>query len=149
MNKVELADFYHDRGYGCAQAVLCAFREDFGLDEETALRITTGFGSGMGRLCQMCGALTGGYMVLGLKFGKVITDGSKYGTETETTYRKVAELARQFEAINGSTCCRELTGLDLSDSEQRARAVSEGIFKNSCGKYIRDAVGLLEGLLVE
>jgi hypothetical protein len=52
------------------------------------LRISTGFGSGMGRMCEVCGALTGAFMVVGLKYGKVITDGSKYGSDTETTYQK-------------------------------------------------------------
>ena len=99
--KTDLADAYFERGYGCAQSVLGAFCRDYGLDEETALRIATGFGSGMGRLCEVCGALTGGFMVIGLKYGKVITDGEKYGAHTEQTYALVAELARRFRQQHG------------------------------------------------
>ncbi len=104
--KTHIADSFHARGYGCAQAVLGAFCADFDLDEETALRISTGFGSGMGRLCDVCGALTGGFMVIGLKYGKVITDGTKYGSNTEQTYALVAELASRFRQRYGTIKCR-------------------------------------------
>ncbi len=145
--KTELAARYHDTGYGCGQAVLAPFAEDYGLSEELALKISTGFGSGMGRMCEVCGALTGAFMVIGLKHGKVITDGTKYGSNTETTYRLVSELARKFEAINGSIYCRDLIGHDLSNDEQRAEVVKQGLFKSVCGKCILDAVRLLEETL--
>jgi C_GCAxxG_C_C family probable redox protein len=147
MKKTEIAARYHDLGYGCAQSVLCAFIEDFGLDEETALRISTGFGSGMGRLCELCGALAGGCMVIGLKYGKVVTDGSKYGTETETTYRLAAEMARRFASRNGAIRCWDLLHLDLSRPEERQRALDEGIFENQCGNYIQDVVEILVEIL--
>ena len=66
ITKVELARQYHERGFNCAQSVLAPFAPDYGLSEETALRISTGFGSGMGRLCDVCGALTGAFMAVGL-----------------------------------------------------------------------------------
>lgn len=147
MNKQELASDYHDRGYGCAQAVLASYAADYGLDEETALRLSTGFGSGMGRMCEVCGALTGAFMVVGLEYGKVVTDGTKYGRDTETTYRLVSELAAKFRERNGSIYCRELIGHDLSDPEQRAEVVRQGLFKTRCGHYILDAVDLLEETL--
>ena len=142
--KTDLAKQYHERGYGCAQAVLAAFAEDYGLSEEAALRISTGFGSGMGRMCEVCGALTGAFMVIGLQHGKVASDGSKYGTDTETTYRLVAELAKKFKARNGSIYCRDLIGHDLSNPEERAKVVQMGLFSTTCGKCILDSVELLE-----
>jgi C_GCAxxG_C_C family probable redox protein len=145
--KTELAKQYHERGYGCAQAVLATFAQDHGLSEEAALRISTGFGSGMGRMCEVCGALTGAFMVIGLKYGKVVTDGTKYGTNTETTYRLVADLAKKFEAKNGSIYCRELIGHDLSDPEERTKVVQMGLFNTTCGKLILDSVELLEEML--
>ncbi len=145
--KTELAKKYHDAGYGCAQAVLASFAQDYGLTEEAALRISTGFGSGMGRLCEACGALTGAFMVIGLQHGKVITDGNKYGTNTETTYRLVAELAAKFRERNGSIYCRELVGHDLSNADERAKVVELGLFKTVCGKCILDSVELLEEVL--
>jgi C_GCAxxG_C_C family probable redox protein len=141
--KTDLAKKYHARGFGCSQAVLASFCQDYGLDEETALRISTGFGSGMGRMCEVCGALTGAFMVIGLKYGKVITDGARYGTDTETTYRLVADLAKKFQERNGSMYCRDLIGHDLSDPDERAVVIQLGLFKTTCGKAIQDVVELL------
>jgi C_GCAxxG_C_C family probable redox protein len=145
--KIDLAEQYHKNGYGCGQAILAPFASDYGLNEDLALKISTGFGSGMGRMCEVCGALTGAFMVIGLKYGKVKTDGTKYGSNTETTYRKVAELAKKFEAKNGSIYCRELIGHDLSNEEERAEVVRLGLFKTTCGGCIKDAVELLEETL--
>ena len=145
--KTELAKQYHERGFGCAQSVLATFAQDYGLSEEAALRIATGFGSGMGRLCEVCGALTGAFMVIGLKHGKVVTDGTRYGTNTETTYRLVSELAKKFQAMNGSIYCRELIGHDLSKPEERAKVVQMGLFTTTCRKCILDSVELLEETL--
>lgn len=142
--KMELARQYHANGYGCGQSVLASFGEDYGLSEELALRLATGFGSGMGRMCEVCGALTGAFMVIGLRHGKVVTDGSRYGSNTETSYRLVAEIASRFKERNGSIYCRDLIGRDLSDPDQRAEVVRLGLFTTTCGKCIKDAVELLE-----
>jgi C_GCAxxG_C_C family probable redox protein len=149
MNRMESAAQYHERGYGCAQSVLASFAADYGLAEEHALKLATGFGSGMGRMCHVCGALTGGFMVLGLKFGKYQTDGSRYGNETETTYKLVTELASRFKERNGSIICRDLIGHDLSDPDQRAEVVKLGLFKSSCGKFIQDTVEIMENNLMD
>jgi C_GCAxxG_C_C family probable redox protein len=147
MDKKNLAAYYHERGYGCAQAVLVAYAGDFGLEERLALRLATGFGSGMGRMCEVCGALAGAFMVIGLKHGKEKTDGTRYGTETETTYRLVADVANKFKEKNGSIYCRELIGYNLMDPAERARVVELGLFKTTCRKCILDAVELLEETL--
>lgn len=147
MEKIALAAQYHEQGFGCAQSVLAAYAADFGLSEEHALRLGTGFGSGMGRMCEVCGALTGAFMVIGLKHGKTVSNGTRYGNETETTYRLVKDLADQFKLRNGSIYCRELIGHDLGDPLERARVVEAGLFKSICSKCIRDAVELLEGIL--
>ena len=147
LSKEELAAQYHERGYGCAQAVLASYAGDFGLDERLALKLATGFGSGMGRMCEVCGALTGAFMVIGLKYGKEETDGTRYGNETETTYRLVAEAAIKFRERNGSIFCRELIGHDLMDPIERAKVVELGLFKTTCRKCILDAVEILEATL--
>ena len=147
LDKKELAAQYHARGYGCAQSVLAPYAPDYDLTEELALKLGTGFGSGMGRMCEVCGALTGAFMVLGLKYGKVNTDGNRYGNETETTYKLVAELAQKFATRNGSIYCRELIGHDLSDPAERAKVVEAGLFKTTCGNCIHDAMELLEEVM--
>ncbi len=147
MDHFERGHYYHDRGFGCAQAVIAAYCEDFNLDVETALKISTGFGSGMGRMGEVCGALTGGFMVLGLKYGKVNTDGSKYGPATEMSYELVAKLAERFKEKNGTIFCKDLLGLDLSLPENREIAIERKYFVERCGKYIQDSIELLENLL--
>ena len=146
MNRSELAADYFAMGFNCAQSVLCAFGPEYGLDEYSALRVATGFGSGMGRLCQVCGALTGGFMVIGLKHSRTQV-GEEYKVVTENAYHLVHELATRFEGRNGSTICGELLGVDLNDHEQRLRATEAGLFKTRCPKYIRDSVEILEDLL--
>jgi C_GCAxxG_C_C family probable redox protein len=101
----------------------------------------------MGRMCEVCGALAGAFMVIGLKYGKEKTDGTRYGTETETTYRLVSQLANQFKERNGSIYCRELIGHNLMDPDDRAKVIELGLFKTTCRKCILDAVDLLEETL--
>jgi C_GCAxxG_C_C family probable redox protein len=147
MNHSEIAQSIFDRGFGCGQSVLSAFCEDYGLDTITALKLSTGFGSGMGRMGEVCGALTGGFMVIGLKYGKINSDGSKYGPATETTYALVADLARRFRERNQTMFCKELTGLDLNIPENREYARQNNIFSVRCAGYIQDTVALLEDIL--
>lgn len=145
--KAELARQYHERGFNCAQSVLTPFAGDYGLSEEAALRISTGFGSGMGRLCEVCGALTGAFMVLGLKYGRAESDGTKYGPKTETTYALVHALASRFKERNSSIYCGVLVGHDLNNPEEREKAKQEGVFSTTCSKCIQDATELVEELL--
>jgi len=70
MNRIETALFRFAVGFNCSQSVLSAYAEHFGFDEETAMKISSGFGGGMGRMADTCGAVTGAYMVLGLKYGQ-------------------------------------------------------------------------------
>ena len=143
-DKTDQARQYHERGFNCAQSVLTAFAPEYGLSEETALRISTGFGSGMGRLGEVCGALTGAFMVIGLKYGRSETDGTKYGPKTEATYALVAELAAKFKERNLSVYCEDLVGHDLSIPEEREKARQEGVFASTCSKCIQGAAELVE-----
>lgn len=93
---------FKDRGLNCSQAVFCAFAPDFGIDEKLALKLSIGFGAGMGRLREVCGALSGAFMVIGLAFG----DRTK-----KDVYELEQEFALTFKADNGSYICRDLLGL--------------------------------------
>lgn len=94
-----------EEGYACSQSVLLAFSERFGLDEEIAKLISSTFGGGMGRLREKCGAVTGGFMVLGLAYGNA--DPKDMKTKL-AAYQKVRELDRKIEDIHGTTRCSEL-----------------------------------------
>lgn len=133
-----------DAGGNCAQAVLCAFAADLGLAEGTALRLAAGFGAGMARCQEGCGAVTGGIMALGLKHGAPRPDdaGAK-----ETTYRLTRELIARFAAEFGSWRCRDLLGVDLLTEEGQRRYREEGLGKRVCRPCVRGAVRILESLL--
>lgn len=96
----------NEKGYNCAQAVLAAYADLFGLDEPTALKIAEGFGTGMGGLGETCGAVTAAYMLIGL----MNATGTPDKTVRADTYEKVREFAAAFARRHKTTVCRELKG---------------------------------------
>lgn len=131
-------------GFNCAQSVFSAFSEGIGMDRERALRTACAFGAGMGRMCETCGAVTGAFMALGLKYGKVRPEDEP---AKEKAYALARELAREFRARNGSIVCKELLGCDLGTPEGMKFAGDHGLHVKKCTKYVRDAAEILEGLL--
>lgn len=96
---------YFDEGYACSQSMLLGFAEQFNLDENTAKLVSSTFGGGMGRLRKTCGAVTGAYMVLGLKYGN--NNPKNMDTKLDS-YRKVRELTERFEQIHGTSDCKQI-----------------------------------------
>jgi C_GCAxxG_C_C family probable redox protein len=94
-----------EEGYACSQSVLLTFASQFDLDEKTAKLISSAFGGGMGRLREKCGAVTGGFMVLGLKFGN---ENPKDMETKLAAYRKVRNLNHLVEEIHGTSNCSEI-----------------------------------------
>lgn len=131
-------------GFNCAQSVLAAFGPITGLDRETALRAAAAFGAGMGRQGEICGAVTGAMLVIGLKYGKVTPedDGAK-----ERTYYLVQEFAERFRNRNGSILCRELLGCDLSTPGGLKEARKQKVFELVCPGFIKDSIEILEKIL--
>lgn len=140
MNKTELALQLFSEKYSCAQSVLMAFAEDYGLSREKAAKVAGAFGGGISHLGLSCGAVTGALMVLGLKYG---------GTPEmkEETYTIARELVSRFTGLHGSINCTELVGYDLSDPDQIAKARELGVFGIKCSRYVETAVHILEELL--
>ena len=129
-------------GYNCAQAVLDAFRDEAGVDEELALKITTGLGAGMGRKQEVCGAVTGGILVLGLRHGRGTTDDH---SATERSYLRTRELMDRFAAKHGSCLCRQLLqGYDLATQEGLQRAKADDIINKVCRPCVQTVVEILE-----
>lgn len=95
-------------GYNCAQAVFCAHCEEFGIDFETGAKLSSAFGGGMGRMREVCGAVSGLFLLLGLKEGynSPVDDQAK-----KEVYSKVQKLASEFKEEFGSIICKELLGL--------------------------------------
>ena len=144
MNRRETALDIFDRGFNCCQAVLDAYCDEFSLDRTTALKIAAGFGGGM-RKGEVCGAVTGALMVLGLRYGHSIE--GDVATK-KNAYDIVAGFMEQFaQRHQGTVLCRTLLGYDISRKEEYERAAAAGVFTSVCPAMIGDAVEILETLL--
>ena len=99
---------FKEGGYNCCQAVVLAYNDVFGLSDETAAALSSGFGGGMGRMREVCGSVSGMVLLAGLL--KPATDPSDKAARTGN-YALVQEVAGEFKAINGSIICRDLLGL--------------------------------------
>ena len=143
MTKQETIDSalqYFDQGYACSQSILLAFAPEFNLDENTAKLISSTFGGGMGRLRQKCGAVTGGFMVLGLAYGN--TNPTDMKTKL-ASYEKVRELNRRVEDIYGTSSCLELLKMRVTE-QQIAERKHHAIV---CRKVVADVAGILFEML--
>jgi len=115
-SKAQIASERFAEGYNCAQAVMFAFSEDCGLSPDLALKAACGFGGGMGRKQEVCGAVTGAILVLSLRQGRGIQEGPAV---TQDTYKSVREFMDAFAARNGSCICLDLlSGCDVSGAVQ-------------------------------
>jgi len=132
-----------DNGFNCSQAVLSTLGPELGLDRETALRVAGALGAGMGRMGNVCGAVSGAFMVIGLKYSKTKDGENKI---RDKGYGLVRQFAQEFEARNGSIVCKEILGCDLSTEEGIARARETGLFSDVCPEAVRDAIEILEQL---
>lgn len=130
---------YFDEGYACSQSVLLAFAKELDLNENTAKLISSTFGGGMGRLRQKCGAVTGGFMVLGLAYGN--SDPKDMDTKL-ASYKKVRELNHLFEDIHGTSVCAELLKTHATEADVAERKHHKII----CRKIISDVTGILYDL---
>jgi C_GCAxxG_C_C family probable redox protein len=144
MSQVEAAVAAFQDGCSCSQAILAAFCEPLGMDREAALRVAAGFGGGMGRLGETCGAVSGAVMVLGLKHG---TPAPQDRSAKERTYEQVRRFVKQFLARNGSIRCQELLDCDISTPEGFQSAKDRKLLTTICPRLVRDAAEILEGLL--
>ncbi len=128
----------------CSQSVLTAFAEEQGLQRDMAVKLALGFGGGMGITGRTCGAVTGAYMVIGIKYKYQMEISQENKTRV---YQLIKEFDRQFSQINGSTVCQKLLGYDLSTTEGYAAAKEKGLFSTACPKFVQDAVEIIEKLM--
>jgi len=131
-------------GFNCSQAVFSTYGPPLGLDRELALKITGPFGAGMARMGQVCGAVTGSFMVIGLIHGRTRAEDEE---TREKAYKLVNEFVDQFTSRNGSILCRDLLGCDVSTEEGRALAEEQNLFDTRCPKLVQDAAEILEQFL--
>jgi len=144
-SKVEKSANYFKTGFNCSQAVFTAFASDFGLSEEMALKIATQFGGGA-RKGEMCGAVSGALMVLGLKYGHYHYNAPD---EKGNAYKMAEEFMNRFTEKNGTVVCRELLGYDVSKPEDMVKIKEMDLFHSTCPKMIKCATEIVEEMLGE
>ena len=126
-------------GYNCAQSVLLTMFEHWNGENELIPKIATAFGGGIGRCGSVCGALTGGVMALGIKYG---TNEPSLEKRLKA-YELAQKFYKRFEKQHGSVLCRELIRYDLSVSEELEKARKARIFEEKCVNFVRKAVETL------
>jgi C_GCAxxG_C_C family probable redox protein len=144
MSRAEDAVSLFKEGFNCSQSVFASHASQFGLSRELCLRIATSFGGGMARMGKTCGAVTGAFMVIGLKFGRVRAQDEQI---RDQNYGLVREFVKRFEARNGSIVCRELLDCDISTPEGLKLTQDNKLFENVCPRFIRDAAEIIAQLI--
>jgi C_GCAxxG_C_C family probable redox protein len=137
-SKADLVDDQFSQ-FNCAQTVFSLFASDLGIDEKAALKIASGFGSGMTN-AETCGAVTGAYMVIGMKHGHSTSNPD----EKANTKLFIQKFNEKFKMKHGSLICKKLTGFDISTPEGSAAAREEDVFITKCPGFIKTACNILE-----
>lgn len=135
------------QGYNCSQAVVAAFAEELDVDLQTALKIASSFGGGMGRLREVCGAVTGMFIVAGLKYG--YTDPQDHEGKTNH-YKMIQALAAAFKQQNGSIICKELLSpADNSTAPVPEKRTEAYYKKRPCAELVACAAEILAEAIKE
>lgn len=145
MSHVDKAETYFCNNFNCSQAVFTTFATELGLDEEVALKISTQFGGGA-RKGEMCGAVAGALMVLGLKYGHCHAEDM---VEKGNAYQISEDFMNRFIADKGTVVCRELLGYDVSKQEDMQKIKELDLFKTICPEMIRCATSIVEQMMHE
>lgn len=136
----EQAVAYFKQGYNCAQSVYMAYADVFGMDKDLAARIIAPLGGGMGRLREVCGAVSGMFLVAGLKYP---ADNPTDHDAKTRNYAAVQRLAEKFRQQNGSIVCRELLGLAVRKDDPTPEPRTDAYYKRRpCTEYVRIAATL-------
>lgn len=147
MNRAEKAKELFKSGFNCSQAVAAAFSDMIGMSEETAAKLVSGFGGGVGRMREVCGAVSGMAFVISALYG--YGDPEKAGAEKAKLYERVQECALEFKSQNGSIVCRELLGLsknsEISPVPQERN--KEYFQKRPCAELVEMAAKILENYI--
>jgi C_GCAxxG_C_C family probable redox protein len=143
MNRSEKAKDLFLSGYNCAQSVVLSFADDLKFSKELAQKMAAGFGGGMGKQQETCGAVTGAIMVLGLLKGEDVNNNDELKS---AAYSGVKDLTHDFVATYKTTICRDLIGCDLNTPEGSAKFKEEKIMETVCAGCVEKAVQIIEDI---
>lgn len=138
-NKAHLVDKYFPEEMNCAQTIFSLHAEELGLDELTTQKIASGFAGGMA-CAETCGAVTGAYMVIGMKHGHASSDPE----DKMATKQKIVHFNEMFNAEHGSLICKKLVGYDISIPAEMEKAREADAFKTKCPAFLKTACTILE-----
>lgn len=141
MTHPELARQLFENGCNCAQAVFLAFSDLTGVERESALRLSSSFGGGMGRLREVCGAVSGMFMAAGLLYGTTDTATQE---EKAAHYARIQALAAAFREKHGTILCRELLGIDANGNPTPDARTPEYYKSRPCSQICYDAAQVLD-----
>ncbi len=146
MTKKEKAMGLFSEGYNCSQAVFAAFSDEMGIDKQTAFRIASSFGGGMGRMREVCGAVSGMFMAAGMLFGYC---DPKDNVKKAEHYALIQSLAEEFRKENGSIVCRELLGLTKGENSNSTPTPRTDAYykKRPCKELVGIAAEILENYI--
>ena len=146
MKKSEIAVNNFKIGYNCAQSVLLTFSEEIGLTQEEALKLASSFGGGMGRLREVCGAVSAMFMIAGILKGYTEPNND---VVKANHYKLIQDLAAEFKAKHGTIICRELLGLDGTEFSPIPSVRTEEYYKERpCEDFIRCVAEIVEDELL-
>ena len=131
-------------GLNCAQSVVAAFADDLHFKIDQALEMSAGFGAGMGRLQETCGAVTGAFMVLGMYNSRKYSDNKEI---KEASYAMIQQYNKRFTAVHATTNCRSLLNCDLRTPEGQRQFQNNNLHEEVCEKCISTSVKIIEDLL--
>jgi C_GCAxxG_C_C family probable redox protein len=143
MNPDKEAKSLFEEGYYCAQSILYKYGKDYFAENKLALKLASGFGAGVSYRGEMCGAVSGALMVLGLRYGYSELSADTSG---EIIFRISNEFMDTFEKLNGSIICKHLLQTDISTTEGLEFALQNGIFKKTCPALVESASEILVSL---
>lgn len=147
-SRIEDAVALFEAGYGCCQAVLATYSDLFDMDKTLALRLASPMGAGIGRMREVCGAVSAMALLEGLKEGNVDASDAK---AKAANYDKVRQMSDTFKEMNGSIICRELIGLAGKMREESAMPqdrTKEYYDKRPCTRLVRSAAMIVETQLL-
>lgn len=134
------------KGYNCSQSVFASFSDVTGIDEETSLKLSSSFGGGMGRMREVCGAMSGSFMVLGILFGYSKCDDE----EKKSHYGLIQNISNEFKKDYGSIICRELlSNLKPGTGSAPTKRTADFYKKRPCLEFVEYAVELTDRIIDE
>lgn len=142
MSKIKKAvSCFKDEGFSCSQAIFSTYSGQFGLNRETSLKLSQPFGGGMAHLGETCGAVTGAFLLIGLKYGRTRAEDIQ---ARERTYDLMHQFIQKFKTVHGSIQCKCLLGVDISSPQGLKQAEENNLFKTLCPNFVQTSAKIIE-----